>query len=83
MSNVVLLYTATVAEEVHLVYLLLVLHLQLLLLGYKLGPKFLHLLLQSSILPFSLLTLGLRGLTLPPQPLSLSLGCFLLPLRRL
>lgn len=62
--NVIFIHATTIADEVHLVYLPLVLHLQLLLLGSKPEPKLLHLLPQMSVLPFRLLAFGPNGLSL-------------------
>lgn len=60
-----------------------VLLFQFLLLGCKLGPKFLHLFLQLGILLFGLFALGLYGFTLISQILRLRTDRLLLPLRLL
>lgn len=78
MSNVILLHTVVVAKKVHLIHLLLILHLQFLLLGYKPKSKFFYLLFQLGILLFGLLMFGLCGLFLLSQLLNLNPNCLLL-----
>lgn len=96
LGNAILLHATTVAEEVHLIHLLLVLRLQLiplsskpnlkllhLLLSHESSPELLHLLLQLSIFLLSLFEFGLRGPTFLPQLVRLDTDRFLLPFSQL
>lgn len=97
LGNAILLHAAAVAEEVHLIHLLLVLRLQLiplsgkpslkllhlLLLSHESCPELLHLLLQLSILLLSLFEFGLRSPAVLPQLVRLDTDRFLLPISQL
>lgn len=83
LGNAILLYAAAIAEEVHLIHLLLVLCLQLIPLSGKPSLKLLHLLLQLCILLLSLFEFGLRGPVFLPQLVRFDTDRFLLPFSQL
>lgn len=97
LGNAILLHAAAVAEEVHLIHLLLVLRLQLiplsgkpnlklfhlLLLSHESSPELLHLLLQLSIFLLNLFEFGLRSPAFLPQLVCLDTDRFLLPFSQL
>ena len=82
LCDVVLLHTTSIAIEEHLVHLLLKFLLQLLLLICESGPEFLQFFLQLGILLLDLFALGLSGLALLSQPVSLSMDRLLLHLHQ-
>lgn len=59
MSYAMFLHAASIAEEKHFIYLLLVFVLQFLLLSNKPCSKLLHLILQPLVFLLDLLTFGL------------------------
>lgn len=97
LGNAILFHAAAVAEEIHLIHLLLVLRLQLiplsskpnlkllhlLLLSHESSPELFHLLLQLSIFLLSLFEFGLRGPAFLPQLVRLDTDCFLFPFSQL
>lgn len=70
------LHVAMVAEEEHVIYLLLVLTLQLFILSGEPYPELFHLLLQSLVLLIGLLVPGLRHISFLRQPAGLDFDRF-------
>ena len=74
LGDIVLLHVTSIAEEEHLIHLLLIFNLQLILLSGEPCSKFLHFLLQMFNLLISLLALGCSNLHLLSQPTDFSLS---------
>ena len=71
LGDTVLLHVTSIAEEEHLIHLLLIFNLQLLLLSGEPYSKFLHFLLQMFNLLISLLAIGCSNLHISSQPIDL------------